>query len=241
MCTVVVFWQSHPVAPLVIAQCRDEVLDRAAGDVEKWPNGIVAGRDLVAGGTWFAIGERVTCALTNRRDERGPRRGRASRGELVVEAALASDAGAVERVMRGEDGPSYGPFSLLAVDDARMIYAENSAAGDAMLVRAVEPGVHVLGNFGLDNEGDVVVRTVGAAARALVAVTDEERLALELRALLGKHGEGWPCVHLQFGDVGYGTRSAGVLMRRARGSRLWVHPAAPHDASGWRDGSALVA
>ena len=255
MCTLIVLWRASPVAPLIVAQCRDEVMARPALDVDRWRTAhgvdVVSGRDEVAGGTWFGIGPHVVCGLTNRRDERGPRRGELSRGDVVVRALESNHVGDVERDLRARDGARYGPFSLLACDDVgdagdgAMIYADNGGAGDAIRVSSVAPGVHVLGNNGLDNEDDVVVRTVGAAARALneSAGADEGALVSGLEAILARHGEGWPCVHLRFGDVDYGTRSAGVLVRRrasgAAGSRLFTTERAPC-SSPWRDSSALL-
>src|ERR1051326_6092882 len=129
MCTLAVLWNVSPVAPLVIAQCRDEALDRPVLDVARWTtkNGVsvVSGRDLLAGGTWFGVGPRVVCGLTNRRDDLGPRPGTLSRGDLVVAALEANDAGAVAADIAQRDGAAYEPLSLLACDGKRMIYADN--------------------------------------------------------------------------------------------------------------------
>lgn len=248
MCTLAVLWKVHPAAPLIVAQCRDELLARPALDLDRWrtPRGVdvVSGRDVVAGGTWFGVGPRMVCALTNRHDALGPRRGNLSRGALVVEALEQPDVAAVERKLAAIPGAEYGPFSLLACDGDELVYADNSAA--ELVVTRVQPGVHVLGNRNLDNPLDPVVVTVGAAVRALVD-TDEDTLVTSLRAILGRHGDGWPCVHRTVpvpgaieGVPNYGTRSAGVLVWRAQSPRLWTHPSVPHDADGWREASALL-
>ncbi len=268
MCTLALLWKVHPAAPLVIAQCRDELLDRPALDVARWTTDnaveVVSGRDAVAGGTWFGVGPRVVCGLTNRRDEGGPRRGALSRGALVVSALEAPDVERVARDLGGEDGGAYGPFSLLAVDGARMIYADNAPHGAAprdvatargarddgataggIRVMEVAAGVHVLGNFGLDNPADPVVATVGDGVRDLMARApggaDEAALVDGLKDILARHGTGWPCVHRpDLGPAGYGTRSAGVLVWRESEPVLWTNPTAPHDKAAWRDSSALL-
>lgn len=248
MCTLAVLWQVHPAAPLIVAQCRDELLARPALDVARWrtPQGVevVSGRDVVGGGTWFGVGPRVVCALTNRHDEHGPRRGALSRGELVVEALEQADVDALRGRLSHRRGSDYGPFSLLACDGEELVYVDNTS--DALVVTRIAPGVHVLGNRGLDNAADPVVAVVGAAVRALVDA-DELTPVTSLRALLGRHGEGWPCVHRSLplpgapaGEINYGTRSAGVLVWRARAPALWIHGSAPHDLDGWRDASPLL-
>jgi uncharacterized protein with NRDE domain len=125
MCTLAVLWQVTSVAPLVIAQCRDEALQRPALDVARWRTDrgveIVGGRDLLAGGTWFGVGPRVVCGLTNRRDEGGPRRGALSRGALVVEALEQGGVEGVEASLREREGGAYGPFSLLAASDEALL------------------------------------------------------------------------------------------------------------------------
>jgi uncharacterized protein with NRDE domain len=250
MCTLAVLWKVSPVAPLVIAQCRDEALLRPALDVDKWKTGagagVVSGRDVLAGGTWFGVGPHVVAGLTNRRDELGPRRGTLSRGDLVVDALEAKSVADVARRFEGDAvvGGEYGPFCFLAVDDDAMFYAENSGPGGAVVSKRLREGVHILGNFGVDNADDAVVRTVGGAVRALVddAGADEDELVRGLEQILARRGTGWPCVSLP--DLipgGYGTRSAGVLVLRpdrAR-SRLYTTEGAP-DVTPWRDSSALL-
>ena len=243
MCTLAILWQVSPVAPLVVAQCRDEALDRPALDVARWHTAndvaIVGGRDLLAGGTWFGIGPSVVCGLTNRRDEGGPRRGALSRGALVVEALECPSVDEVETRLRGRDGAAYGPFSLLAADGDAVLHVENSGERGALRVERLSPGIHVLGNLGLDNPGDPVVRTVTAALRELENL-DEEKLVRGLERVLMRRGDGWPNVRRpDLGAAGYGTRSAGVLLWGGVNPRLRTTEGAP-DVTPWRDQSDLL-
>ncbi len=250
MCTLIVLWQVSKVAPLVVAQCRDELVARPAADVARFTHAgatLVGGRDLVAGGTWFASGPSVVCALTNRRTAHGSPRGGSSRGALVVDAAAARDVDAAARAWAAQDGTAYGPFFMLAADDRRLVYAHN--AHGRIDVVDVAAGVHVLGNFGLDEASDPVVAAVQVEAQALVDA-DEPTLVSSLQALLARHGGGWPCVHLAgLPDAPtrlpspdgalYGTRSAGILLRRGPTSRYLVAPGAPC-VTPWRDATPLL-
>jgi len=57
MCVVALAWQVHPDWPLILIGNRDEFHARAAAPLAAWSDGsgIVAGRDLQAGGTWLGV------------------------------------------------------------------------------------------------------------------------------------------------------------------------------------------
>ena len=56
MCLLVLAWRTHPQFRLVVAANRDEFHARAAAPLAPWTDlaGVVGGRDLQAGGAWFA-------------------------------------------------------------------------------------------------------------------------------------------------------------------------------------------
>ena len=56
MCTLIVDFQQHPDAPVVVAANRDEALDRPATGLRHWPGEpFLAPRDERAGGTWLGL------------------------------------------------------------------------------------------------------------------------------------------------------------------------------------------
>ncbi len=135
MCVVALAWAAHPDWLLVAAANRDEFHERPAAPLLRWDDGILAGRDLRAGGTWLGVAEAGRLALvTNFRVAGYPRPGLASRGGLVTgwlrDGALA-------------DGAAMNPFNLLVVDAARARVVSNwPAPAD----RQLAPGVHGLSN-----------------------------------------------------------------------------------------------
>jgi uncharacterized protein with NRDE domain len=235
MCTLVALWRAHPAAPLILALNRDELLGRKTAPLSRWGDEpLVAGRDLEAGGTWFGVGRTVVAGLTNHRAALGSPRGHRSRGELVVRALRASSVSALREELRAVPGDEYGGFHLLAGDESDLVVFTNQGGG--LAEARAEAGVHVLGNFGLNNATDPVVATVRPAVQLLVHERpDEEALAAGLRDLLARHGEGWPCVHLG----PYGTRSSALLFWRAEEPRLEVTEGAAC-ARSWRDESAAL-
>ena len=86
MCLIVLAWRPGHAQPLLLAANRDEFYERPSQPLAEWPDvpGVIAGRDLQAGGTWLGVGPGGRfAALTNIRDP-GQAQGSRSRGELPV-------------------------------------------------------------------------------------------------------------------------------------------------------------
>ena len=73
MCLVLVAHQILQDCPLLVLANRDEYYDRPTAPVQAWQEapGMLAGRDLVAGGTWLGTRHHRWAAVTNVR-EGGP-------------------------------------------------------------------------------------------------------------------------------------------------------------------------
>lgn len=241
MCTLITLFRSHASAPLIMALNRDEFLGRPTRSPEFWEESppdspIVAGRDLQAGGTWFGIGRHVVAGLTNHRNpdaKRGSTTGESTRGELVVEALRSGSADeAVDRILR-RGGERFGPFHLLVSDGSSLRWITNRAGG--FETHTVNPGLHVLGNLGLDHEGDPVVKHAHSEL-ASHADWDDAELESRLRELLASHGVGRPCVH--YNEV-YGTRSS-ALLRWGGETGKYEITEGPPCRSPWADRSELL-
>ncbi|MEO1319629.1 MAG: NRDE family protein [Pseudomonadota bacterium] len=243
MCLVTVGWQQHPDYALVVAANRDERFDRPASPLGWWPGTprVLAGRDLVAGGTWLGVNEHGRFSVvTNYREPPGDPAPR-SRGELV--SMWLTDGLSAERFQqRLEDTESaYAGFNLLFGDrDGLHYFSNRSTRGGAL-----EPGTYALSNAVLDTPWpkaelarDHMQRQLDAgdtAPGAFAALLQDRRpapdarlpdthLPLELRRLLsapfivGEH---------------YGTRCSTVLTLRHSGeARVHEQHFAPGGAPG---------
>ena len=108
MCVAALAWAAHPRWQLVVAANRDEFHARPTASLARWDNGVIAGRDLEAGGTWLGLNESGRFALvTNFRLPGYPQPGLASRGGLVVDWLLEQP---------DPTGAPMNPFHLLRVD-----------------------------------------------------------------------------------------------------------------------------
>ncbi|MDX2357083.1 NRDE family protein [Dietzia sp. PP-33] len=164
MCMLVVARRVHPRFPLVVVANRDEVLARPTEPLHEWTAdregvaGIVAGRDVTAGGTWLSLapGGRFA-AVTNVREGGPVLPAPASRGELPVTALTGGVpvTGFARHVV--DDLDRYGPVNLLAGDLDEMWWASNRSSRGPMRLGT---GVHGLSNAALDTPWPKVVGAV---------------------------------------------------------------------------------
>ena len=151
MCLAVVALGAHPIFSLVVAANRDEFHARPAAPA-RWGDdppftGILAGRDLLAGGTWLGVRRDARWALlTNIREGGTFDPDAPSRGHLVL-AALDNPETITGRLSASDaEGPSYNGFNLLAGDAGHASWVSNRAQRP----RSLGNGVHGVSNALLD-------------------------------------------------------------------------------------------
>lgn len=173
MCLVAFAWRAHPAWQLVLGANRDEFYDRPSAPAAWWgePAGVLAGRDLRAGGTWLGVTRAGRfAAITNYRDPGDTRAAARSRGELPV-AFLAGDGPAAEFAQQAWTlREAYNGFNLLLGDGEELWYA---GSRDPSGPRRVEPGVHALSNALLDTPWPKAARSGERLAEALAQVDPE--------------------------------------------------------------------
>ena len=80
MCTLVILRRPGDRWPLLLAANRDEMADRPwRGPGRHWPDrpDVVAGQDLLSGGSWLGLNDHgVVAAILNRVGSLGPAAGR---------------------------------------------------------------------------------------------------------------------------------------------------------------------
>lgn len=148
MCLILLAWRSHAEYPLVVAANRDEFHGRPASAAAFWTDlpGVLAGRDLQAGGTWMGIGRNGRfAAVTNFRGAHEPSAAH-SRGALV--SGFLQDGPVPAAYMESvfEKSNSYSGFNLLACDGKELWWMSNRGGAP----RRLEPGIYGLGNTLLD-------------------------------------------------------------------------------------------
>lgn len=162
MCLAAIAIGAHPRYPLVVAANRDEWHARAALPASWWADGVLAGRDLVGGGTWLAATRRGRFALlTNVREPSLHDPAKPSRGALVVAAATSQDPPLAALAALLVDGLRYNGFNLVTGTPDGVAWGSNRAD----VPQALRGGVHALSNGPLDARWPKVARTREAMAR----------------------------------------------------------------------------
>jgi uncharacterized protein with NRDE domain len=160
VCLAVVALDAHPRYALVVVANRDEYHARPAAPVDWWedvPNGgMLAGRDLEAGGTWLGVTRRGRWAFVTNVREPGRHDANApSRGALVPR--FLRNTGSIEPALADvlADAARYNGFNLLGGDIARAAWGSNRVDG----VRRLSTGVHGVSNARLDTPWPKLERT----------------------------------------------------------------------------------
>src|SRR5712691_980461 len=133
MCALVILRRPEHAWPVVIGANRDEMIDRPSKPPGRhWPDRVevVAGIDLLAGGSWLGLNDwGVAAAVLNRQDSLGPADGLRSRGELVLEALDHADAVAAAAALAHLDPAAYRTFNLIVADNRDAFWLRHSGKG----------------------------------------------------------------------------------------------------------------
>lgn len=249
MCLIAVAYRMLPGWPLVVLANRDEFYARPAAALAPWPDsGLLAGRDLEAGGTWLGIHPRGRfAAVTNVTETPLYPAPPASRG-VLVERFLAGDApshGYLEALEAEHD--AYRGFNLLTFDGETLAYGSNRGNGTP---EALAPGIYALANAGLRSAWPKQQRiTEGFAARLRAAASPPWA---QLRALLSDRtpvgAEALSAVGLEptrFGPTAtcfisgeaYGTRAS--TLAAVGEDKVWIQESRFGPRGRWEGSQAL--
>jgi hypothetical protein len=222
MCTVVILRRPEHRWPLLIGANRDEMIDRpwqAPG--RHWPDRpeVVAGLDMLAGGSWLGLNDwGVAAAVLNRTGSLGPAAGRRSRGELVLEALDHADAVAAAEALSHLDPDAYRSFNLIVADERDAFWLRH--AGTARIeVRPLKEGLSLLAAGDIDDLDTRRLALAMPAFRAWPAPDPDNADWNGWESLLGstRVPPGEPATAaMRFRSDGYGTVSSALIALPAR-------------------------
>jgi uncharacterized protein with NRDE domain len=168
MCLILFAHRIHPDFPLILAANRDEFYDRPTAPARFWTDApkILAGRDLLHGGTWLGItrGGRLA-VVSNFRDPDEAEGGKKSRGQLVTKFLQGETL--PEPYLHKVSGQknAYRGFNLLVGTPGELWYYSNREDK----IRPLGAGLYGLSNHLLDTPWPKVVRVKKALSRLLRA------------------------------------------------------------------------
>jgi len=146
MCILLIAYRQHPEYDLIVAANRDEFYSRPSAPVAFWDDHpqLLAGRDLLAGGTWLGVNTRGHfAAVTNLRGGSSACEGY-SRGFLVRDFLLAGGSTPSFLSRLAPAARRYAGCNLLLCDNERLWWWSNVAD------RELSPGVYGVSNSPLD-------------------------------------------------------------------------------------------
>jgi len=223
VCLILAAYKVHPDYPLILLANRDEFYARPTKNAHWWEDskGILAGRDLKAGGTWLGINDQKQfCALTNYRDPSSFRQDARSRGDLVSNYLKNAHSVCHYGTKHLANVSEYNDFNLLFYEEETAYYFSSRE----QVINELDPGFHGLSNDSLNspwpkvNKGkqrlkdfitskDLNVEEAFKILSDRSAAADEKLpetgVGLETERLLSP-------MHIDF--PGYGTRSSSVIL-----------------------------
>ena len=169
MCLILFSYNQHPKYPLILAANRDEFLNRPTAPAALWDDhpGLIAGRDLKAGGTWMGVTANLRfAAITNYRDPTSEKKNAPSRGHLVLDYLRDDMHPEAYLEVLNKKADDYNGFNLLLGSGRGLWYYSNREN----LVRKVEPGIHGLSNHLMNTPWPKVER--GKAELSTIAANE---------------------------------------------------------------------
>jgi len=243
MCTLVVAHRAWSGLPFLVAANRDEQLERESAPPRLWadrPVPLFAPVDRAGGGTWLGLNVHgLFVGITNRFGTAPPKKGRRSRGLLVLDALEEADARSAAKRVAAHGPKVHNRFHLLAVDRKGTYLIVN----DGEQVREIQlaTGLHVLTERSQVEGGLQTEREKLITARMKTHLESEVPTEQGLAGLLSIHAEDpfdGTCVHAP--AYTYGTRSS-TLVWFYKDSVRFLHAEGPPCETPYKDYSAQAA
>ncbi len=158
MCTFVMLRRPGNDWPVLIAANRDEMIKRPWKEPGRhWLDRpeVVAGLDVLAGGSWLGVNDHgVVAGILNRQGSLGPSPGQRSRGELVLEALDHVDAQDAADALSALDPAAYRTFNLIIADnrDAFWLRHADPTGTLPVTVKPLPVGLSMIASGDLDDD-----------------------------------------------------------------------------------------
>jgi hypothetical protein len=217
MCTVVILRRPDDRWPVLIGANRDEMIDRpwqAPG--RHWPDRpeVVAGLDVLAGGSWLGVNDwGVVAAVLNRTGSLGPAPGRRSRGELVLEALDHADAVDAAEALSHLEPEAYRTFNLIVADERDGFWLRH-AGRRRVEVHPLKEGLSLIAAGDIDDLGTRRLELATPAFRAWPTPQPDQGDWTAWQQLLAspRAPPGEPAAAaMRFRTDGYGTVSSALI------------------------------
>jgi hypothetical protein len=148
VCTLILLRRPGSKWPLLLAANRDEMADRAWRPPGRhWADraDVVAGQDLLSGGSWLGLNDHgVVAAILNRYGSLGPAADKRSRGELVLEALDHADAQTAADALAEIEPLAYRSFNAVVADNRDAYWIRHLGDESAVVAMPLPPGLSMI-------------------------------------------------------------------------------------------------
>jgi len=245
MCLILIAHHFTEQTPLLVLANRDEYYDRPAAAAAPWDEcrGLIAGRDLASGGSWFGARGLRWASVTNVRQGIQHSPSHRSRGWLVRDYLLSKDHPQEFLAKVAGQTAEYAGFNLLLGHDEELWYCSNRGPA----AQRLEPGVYGLSNHLIDTPWPKVERGK-KALHALIsspqidlnqgfAILADTTLAADANLPdTGVSLEWERTLSAAFiSDRNYGTRCSTLLRRTVDGSHSLVERRFDGSPDAWKE------
>lgn len=155
VCTLALYFNVFDDYPMIVAANRDEHYDRPSAPAARSGRNpvILAGRDLVAGGTWLGVNDHgLLVGILNRRvnQEQTNKSGFRSRGLLCLDLLNLKSAARAAAYLQRRQEAIYQPFTLVLADQTDAWTVANFER--RIQIARLDRGLHVFSNTGAHDE-----------------------------------------------------------------------------------------
>ena len=154
MCTLLILYRPNNKWPLILAGNRDEMKNRPWLPPGKhWANynGIIAGKDITAGGSWLGLNNSgLVATVLNRPNSLGPNTSKNSRGNLIIDILKNETLDSALSYIKFLDNTKWKPFNLFIANNKKAYWIK-STEKDKISINIVPEGKHFLDSYGLNS------------------------------------------------------------------------------------------
>lgn len=218
MCTVVILRRPGDRWPLLMGANRDEQVDRPWQPPGRhWPDrpDVIAGLDELGGGSWLGINELgVVACILNRQGTLGPKDGKRSRGEIVLDALDHEDAIVAAESLSHLNGTAFRDFNLVIADNRDAFWLKlDTSQSTSISVTPIPEGYSMFtGGDMNDIASERIARFLPQFKEAPVPATEEQDWSAWQGLLATGPSKDAPSVAMCFHtDSGFGTSSSALI------------------------------
>ena len=154
MCTLLILHRPNNKWPLIIAGNRDEMKNRPWLPPGKhWTNydGIIAGKDITAGGSWLGINNNgLVATILNRPNSLGPDVTKNSRGKIIIDILKKKTLDSALGYIKLLNNKKWKPFNLFVANNKKAYWVK-STEKDKISINMLSEGKYFLDSYDLNS------------------------------------------------------------------------------------------